>query len=164
MFAFCCGVVSAMPVAGRYEELVEIPVLKRQVRAGDIIKAEDVEVRDYPLSRTRSDTISDLAGVIGKSPSRAISSNRPIREGEIAQPILVKKNGIVNIRYSSPGVEISTSGQATEDGALGSVISVRNLSSKKMLRAKITDENTVVIINSSSQSVQVTSGETYAAQ
>lgn len=144
--------VSAMPVSGRFEEMTEIPVLKRQVRAGDIIKEADVEIRDYALSRTRSDTIGDIASLVGKSPSRAISPNRPIREQEIAQPVLVKKNGIVQMRYSSPGVEITVSGQATEEGSRGSVISVKNLGSKKIVRAVVEDENTVSIVNTQMQS------------
>lgn len=138
--------VSAMPLAGRFEEMVEIPVLKRQVRTGDLIKETDVEIRDYPVSRTRSDTVTDMASLVGKSPERAISPNRPIREQEIAMPAIVKKNGIVQIRYSSPGMEITASGQATEDGSKGSIISVRNLASKKLIRAVVVDDTTVSVV------------------
>lgn len=154
--------VSAMPVSGRFEEMAEVPVLKRQVRAGDVIKETDVEIRDYALSRTRSDTITDIASLVGKSPARAISPNRPIREQEIAQPTLVKKNGIVQMRYTSPGVIITASGQATEDGGRGSVISVKNLSSKKLVRAVVEDENTVSIIGNSLQTSAAEGSAAYA--
>jgi flagella basal body P-ring formation protein FlgA len=140
-------VVSALPLSGRYEELLEVPVLKRQVRAGDTIKDSDVELRDVALSRTRSDTISDMASLIGKSPVRAISPGRPIREQEIAKPTLVQKNSIVQMRYNSPGVNITTTGQAVDEGGKGSVISVRNINSKKLVRAVVVDENTVAIVN-----------------
>jgi len=155
--------VSAMPVSGRFEELTEIPMLKRQIRAGDVIKESDVEIRDYAVSRTRSDTITDIASLVGKSPSRAVSPNRPIREQEIAQPVLIKKNGIVQMRYTSPGVEITASGQATEDGSRGSVISVKNLNSKKLVRAVVEDENTVAIISARIQTSAITKGSHYAA-
>jgi len=147
-------VVSAMPVAGHYEEIIEVPVLKREVRSGDVIGEADVEMRDFPMTRTRTDTITDIAQIIGKSPAIAISPSRPIRQHEIASPAIIKKNGIVSIRYISPGMEITTTGQALEEGAKGSVISVRNTVSRKIVRAVITDENTVDI---------AATGEPYAA-
>jgi flagella basal body P-ring formation protein FlgA len=156
-------VVSAMPVAGRFEELVEVPVLKRPVASGEVIKASDIELRDYAFSRTRSDTITDIASLVGKSPARTISPSRPIRSQEIATPALVKKNGIVQIKYSSPGMEITTTGQAIEDGAKGSIISVRNLNSKKIIRAQVNDESTVSIIVPGAQSTELAGGNSYVA-
>lgn len=141
------AVISAIPVAGRYEETVEIPVLKRQVKSGEIIRAEDIELRDHPFVRTRSDTITDLSSLVGKSPTRSISPGRPVYESELASPALVKKNSVVQIRYLSAGLEISATGQSVDEGAKGDVITVRNLDSKKLLRAVIADEKTVDVIS-----------------
>jgi flagella basal body P-ring formation protein FlgA len=155
-------VVSAMPVAGRFEEVIEVPVLKRQVRSGDTIAEKDIEIRDFPLSSTRSDTITDIASLVGKSPLRVISPARPIREQEVVSPSIVKKNALVQMRYSIPGMEISTAGQAMEDGAKGSVINVRNIASKKTIQAVIADSNTVHVVNESSmQSSQLAKGSTH---
>ncbi len=145
MFLSDGQVISAMPVGGRYDEVMSVPVLKRQVRPGDVIQEADLEIRDFSLSRTRSDTIADAAALVGKSPVRSISAGRPIREQEIAQPALIRKNDIIQVDYRSPGVSISTTAQALEDGSLGSTINVRNLSSKKLVRAVVQDEKTAVI-------------------
>lgn len=144
-------VVSAIPVAGRFEEMIEVPVLKRQVREGEVINKDYIEIRDYALSRTRSDTITDMASMVGKTPSHTISAFRPIREHEIAQMAIVKKDGIVQIRYASPGMEITTTGQALDEGAKGDVINVRNLASKKTVRAVVADENTVNVVTANIQ-------------
>ncbi len=147
-------VVSAMPVGGRYEEMIEVPVLKREVRSGDVIGEADVEIRDFPITHTRTDTITDSAVLIGKSPVAAISPSRPVREHEIASPAIVKKNGIVSMRYTSPGMEITTTGQAMNEGARGDVISVRNTASRKIVRASVVDAGTVSIVGT---------GEPYAS-
>jgi len=141
-------VITALPVSGHFEEVLEIPVLKREVRNNEVINEADIEVRDFPVTSTRTDTITDISELIGKSPLRTISPSRPIRIHEIASPALVKKNGLVQIRYSSPGMEITTTGQAMDDGAKGAVINVRNTASKKTVRAVVEDSNTVNILTS----------------
>lgn len=138
-------VITAVPAAGRFDELAEIPMLKRTLRNGELIAAKDIEIRDIPVGQTRSDTITDMDSLIGKSPSHSISAFRPIRQHEIGAPPLVKKNNIVQMHYKSPGMEITTTGQAMEDGAKGSVISVRNMASKRVVQAVVDDAGSVSI-------------------
>lgn len=140
------GVISAFPVSGRYEALAEVPVLKRAVRNGEIIQSDNIEIRDVPVSQTRSDTVTDLGSLVGKSPLHYVSASRPVRMHEIDLPPVVKKNNVVQMHYLSPGMEIITSGQALEDGTKGNVINVRNLSSKKIVQA-VVDENGSVTVS-----------------
>jgi flagella basal body P-ring formation protein FlgA len=140
-------VLTAMPVSGHFEEIVEIPVLKREVRGGEIIAGTDIEIRDFPVSRTRSDTVNDLSSMIGKAPVRSIAPFRPVRENELASPAIMKKNAIVKVLYRAPGMEISISGQALTDGAKGDVIDIKNTTSKKIVRAMIEDASNVTIIS-----------------
>jgi len=139
-------IISALPASGHFNEMVEVPVLKREIRNGDIIKDTDIEVRDFPTNHTRSDTISDLSSLIGKSAAHSISPFRPIRAQEISSPALIKKDTMVEMRYSLPGMEISTSGQALVAGAKGDVITVRNVASKKVVRAVVESSDTVSIL------------------
>jgi flagellar basal body P-ring formation protein FlgA len=154
-------VISAMPVAGRFEETVEVPVLKKQVRTGEVIGEEDIEMREFPIAHTRAGTITDTAELIGKSPSRVISAYRPIRTHEIDTPAVIRKNGIVQMRYLSPGMEISATGQAIGEGAKGEVIAVRNMTSKKVVRAVVEDQNTVTILGSDTQASQLIGAQAY---
>lgn len=139
-------VISALPAGGRYYEVVEAPVLKREVRNGDIIRESDIELRDFAVQQTGGGTITDLAELIGKSPLRSISAGRPIRSHEIAQPTVIKKNALVQMRYTSGPMEITTSGEAMSDGARGDVINVRNSASKKIIRAVVEDASTVSVV------------------
>lgn len=157
------SVASAMPVAGRFDEVAEYPVLKRTVRGGELITQNDIELRDFPITRGRADAITIISDLVGKTPIRSISAARPIREVEISPPAVIKKDGIVQIRYKAAGMEISTSGQALDDGAIGQVISVRNLTSKKMVRAVIADAHTVNVIGTGTSLTQVTGASSYAA-
>ncbi len=139
------SVVSALPASGRFDEMVEVPMLKRALNNKNVISTSDIEVRDMPISQTRVDVITDIASLIGKSPVYSVSAYRPIRDHEIATPPLVRKSNIVQMRYLSPGMEITTTGQALDDGAKGTVINVRNLASKKIVQAVVEDSATVSV-------------------
>ncbi len=159
-------VVSALPVNGRFEEIMDVVVLKKQIRAGETISADDVDIRSFPVARMRAETITDPKEVVGQSPKRTISASRPIRLHEIARPTLVEKNRIVQMRYGSAGLEITTTGQAMENGGKGELIAVKNLSSKKIVHA-VVDSASVVLIptltSTAGQSASIPSGERYAA-
>jgi flagella basal body P-ring formation protein FlgA len=153
-------VLSALPVGGRYEETVLLPVLKRQLRAGEMIKAEDIDMLDFPIGRTRGDSLTDASQLVGYSPRAAISPMRPVRGTEIASPALVKKNSMVTMRYVSGGMEITTTGQAMADGAKGELIEVKNLTSKTLVHAVVENERGVLI---SPPGEQLAGGASYVA-
>ena len=151
-------VVSVKPVAGKFEEMVNLPILKRGIRAGEVISQDDIEMRDYPLSRTRPGTVTDAAALVGKTPLRIVSLGRPVRAEEIAQTPLIKKNAVIQMRYSASGVQITTSGQALNDGVKGQSIAVRNMASKKIVYAVVENENEVSVANQGQQVVSQSAG------
>jgi len=136
-------VVSVLPASGHFDEMVEIAMLKHEVRNGEVIRENDLEIRDYSSTHMHADTITDLAGLLGKTPIHTISPFRPVRTSEVITPAIIKKDAIVQMRFTLPGMDISTEGQAMMDGAKGDVIPVRNINSKKIVRAVIEDSQTV---------------------
>ncbi len=150
------SVVSALPLAGRYTVMSEVPVLKRQVRNGEVISESDIELKPFPVGRNYSDTVSDISSLIGRTPVRGISPNRPIRSSEISSPALIKKNALVQMRYKTESMEITTTGQALTDGAKDDVIEVRNVTSKKVARAVVTESNIVDVMAQGVQTSQIT--------
>jgi flagella basal body P-ring formation protein FlgA len=148
-------VVTALPASGRFDVLAEIPVLKRVVKNGQLIEAADVEIRDIAVSQVRSDTVTDMASLIGKSPAYSVSPGRPIRTHEISAPPMIKKNSLVQMHYRSPGMEITTSGQAMEDGAKGDIINVKNIASKKIIQTVVEDTASVSVSSPAEQRVQI---------
>lgn len=144
-------ILSAHPLSGRYTEMVSLPVLKRQIRAGELITEADLDQQDFPFSRTRSDVVTDAAKLVGNTPRTGISPKRPIREQEIASPAVIKKNDVVSMRYLSGSMEITTTGIALTDGAKGDVIELRNANSKATVRAVVQDSRTAHVLNPSAK-------------
>jgi flagella basal body P-ring formation protein FlgA len=148
-------VISAMPLAGRYSVLSEVPVLKRALRNGDVISEADIELKFFAQERVSSDTVLVAADLVGRTPIRSASPNRPLRNSEISAPALVKKNALVQMRYKTQTMEITTTGQALQDGAKGDVIEVRNEASKKVARAVVAENNIVDVLAQGAQTSQI---------
>ena len=125
------------PVAGRYETIQRIPVLARQLRAGDIIDASDVVFKTLPERQLRKDTVTEATYLIGQSPVRSVSPGRPIRSSEISQPIVISKGQLVEMNYTTPYMSIRTSGEALENGSAGSLIRVKNVKTEKAISARV---------------------------
>lgn len=125
------------PVAGRYETIRRIPVLSRSLRSGDLIDASDVVFKNVPERQIRKDTITEATYLIGQSPVRSISSGRPVRSTEIAQPTVIEKGQLVEMNYTTPYMSIRTTGEALENGSAGSLIRVKNTKSEKAISARV---------------------------
>ena len=125
------------PVAGRYDSVVTVPVLTRQLRRGDVIEQGDLELKKVPERQLRKDSVTDITRLIGNSPIRMISPGRPIRAAEISAPTLVKKGQTVEMLFTTPYMTIRTTGQALEDGGNGALIRVQNATSQKAVSGRV---------------------------
>lgn len=136
-------VISALPASGRYQELMTLPVLKRQLKNGEVIGENDIDWLDFPVSSASGMLVIDAAALIGQSPARSISPGRPIRSNEVNAQALIRKNALVEMRYENASISITASGIAMDNGAKGDAIRVRNASSRQLVHAVVEDERTV---------------------
>ncbi len=139
------GVMSALPVSGRFEEMVPIPVVRHRMTHGEAIMAEDMDEILYPAARLRKDIALSPKQVIGKSPVRIVSKERPIRLSELKSPPVLQKGDKVQMRFHTPFMAISTLGEAMEEGAQGDSIKVRNYESGAVVVAHIASASEVYV-------------------
>jgi len=132
-------------ISGRYESLVDVPVLKNRLMADQEIKAEDIEWIAYPQHRLKKDTVLNEKDLIGKAPKRSIANARPLRTAEISAPVMIHKGVLVHIFYSVPGMEIRTLGEALDDAAMGETVRIRNTNSNIVIQATVTGASTATV-------------------
>lgn len=155
---FSAGSKPLAPVklSGRYEEVVEVPILKRRVNHGELIVESNIEMQEFGTNRLRGEIVSSAAQLIGKTPKRSISALRPIRTDEIGTPAIVHKGETVSIMYKTPSMEIKTVGEALENGAEGDIIKIRNPESHNVIQATITGKGTAEIAPASTATSRAT--------
>ena len=130
-------------VMGKYEKLRQVPVLSRRVNKNETILAEDITYQDVNEKILSRGIITDENKIIGKGANRPINIGKPITAQMLTAPIVISKGSSVKAIYKSELLTIENSAVAMEDGAMGATIRLKNENSNKVIRGKVTAENTV---------------------
>lgn len=139
------GGSTKLPVRGNVVEMATIVVLTRDIARDEVLLPADVENKRILKSRTRTDTIKSLTGLVGKALTRNLQAGASLREQDAIEPLLVRSNDPVAITYAIPGLLLTSQGRALDSGPKGAIISVRNLQSKRIIRGRITNKGEVVV-------------------
>ena len=110
------------------------------------IKENDVKVLDIAIEDKGQVYIKDATAAIGKVPARVIKAGTPIKENMLQSPIVIESGVNVTIISNKNGIKISAEGVAMQRGRIGKIIKVRNAVSRKVLRARVIDAQTVEIV------------------
>jgi len=120
---------------------------RRPLRQGEVVRQADVEMQPAPpLAQGRRFAYA-LDEIVGKELSRGYSSNQPIDPAHARAPRMVRRNDVITVYAVASGLRVRILGKALEDGALGDVIAVSDLKTRKQLRsrARVTGFQTVEI-------------------
>lgn len=136
---------SSRNVTGRLFQLAAIPVLTVPKRPGDVISKSDIDTLYVRAEDIAASTIVDASRLVGMTPRRGLSAQKPVNGADVKSPIIVKKGEFVTMSLKGSQLDITTQGRALEDGAAGDVIQVMNDSSKKRVDAVVIGPQTVSI-------------------
>jgi flagella basal body P-ring formation protein FlgA len=138
--------LARLTISGRAIEMIEIPVLRRRMLPGEVIRAGDITWQDTRADRISRNVVLDPINLVGKSPRRPIRAESPVLGGELRQPVLVSRNSLVTIRLQTARMVLTARGRAMEPGAKGDVIRVVNTKSNQIISASVTAAGTVEVI------------------
>lgn len=127
------------------EVLMDVVVSKRELVKNREIKDEDVCVQKKWLKRIPVNMVTALSDIIGKTSAFNVRPNSEITKNSIRTPLLIKRGNIVHIIFDNDLFSIRTVGISEEDGARDKVIKVKNLSSNKIIYAKVTGNSLVKV-------------------
>lgn len=125
--------VARVTVTGRAAAMTEVPVPRRRVLPGEIIRASDIEWRNLASDRLGADQLLDHRAIVGKSPRRALKAGEPVRAANLQEPVLVAKNALVTLRLVTNRMVLTAQGRALEPGSRGDVVRVVNTKSRAIV-------------------------------
>ncbi len=117
----------------------------RPLARGDMITAADIKMVERDLSALKMGYILDSKQPIGMVVKRHIDAGRIITPRLLEAPRLIRRGEQVTIIAESGGIEIRATGKALIDGARGDLIKVRNITSKKVIEAVVTETGIVKV-------------------
>ncbi len=125
------------PVRVRIEVLREFVVSVNNIVRDSILSADDVTVQKKWVKRIPMNTVSSVEDVIGKTITVSIRPHAQITRSMLKEVKAVKKGKMVQVILNNGAMKIMSSGIAEEDGAEDSTVKVRNLSSNRIIYARV---------------------------
>ena len=117
------AIVAAMVPA---PALADSIIAARTIRAKAVVAAADLAVSPDSVPGA-IETRDDAVGLEARA---TIFAGRPLTAGDLTQPAVVERNGLVEMVYDQGGLTILAEGRALNRGAPGDRIRVMNLASR----------------------------------
>ncbi len=137
---------TVLSLQGRYEVMVPVPALVRDIPRGEMISASDVSEINVPERALRSHHIQETTALVGKQAARNLQQGEPIPVRHVKDYEIVKKGKIVPVIYRSRTMELRAMAEALEDGVKGQVITLENIDSGQRIKAMVM-ENGELLVN-----------------
>jgi flagella basal body P-ring formation protein FlgA len=127
--------VEPVRVTGRANAVMEIPALARTVAAGEHISASDIVWIETPANRLNADAITDPFEIEGQEAKRTLRAGVALRRHDVKAPSVIRKDELVTVVYTRPGISLAARGRALEDAEAGAAFRVLNLQSNRVIEA-----------------------------
>jgi len=132
-------------IAGRFYSVLNIPTPTRALTRGKTISSENLTWTETRIPGSPRDLALTMDEVVGMSVRRTVRPGDPLRHGDLDQPALVTKGGLVTMTLKAPGMLLSGTGRALEDGGLGDMVQIMNTRSKRTVEGVVVGVDSVEI-------------------
>ncbi len=130
---------------GKVEDGMDVPVLTRALKTGEIVASDDVMFVRMAASRVPRGTVGDAEKLVGFSAKRQLRAGLPLRESDVQKPLVVRKGDAVTMVFRAPGIELTSRGKAMTDGGVGDTVAVVNVQSLKQIDAVVIGAGAVTV-------------------
>lgn len=125
--------------------VVEVPVLNRRIRRGEVIAAGDVIWKSIRKDNLGRNVVRDRKAAIGQAARRYLASGAQIMIDDLESPKIIRKGSLVTIYLETANLRLTAKARASEDGAMNETIRVVNVRSKKIVEAVVRGPSKVAI-------------------
>ena len=129
-------IISNQSIRVELEALAEIAVSSAALRRGEILDANNLELRYQDIGRLK-DPIFTVEDVIGKRLKRSVRLGEPLQRQQVEFPPVIKRGERVVIQVQGRGLMLSAAGEAKQDGRTGEAIRVVNSNSRKEVMCQV---------------------------
>jgi flagella basal body P-ring formation protein FlgA len=138
-----------IPVICHIKVKAQVVIAREEISRNSIIRSFAVELQKIDITDYHYSPVMNLSDVIGKIALKTITPGTILHDKCIKTPPLIIKGDIVAIFLKNNAIEVTIQAKARENGCKGDIIWVENLSSHKLIRAKITGRGSVQLLQGS---------------
>lgn len=125
--------------------MIDAIVVTRFLKADELIDMSDLKTVGLRVHQVNHPFMTNQGEVIGKSASRPLPPDTPLRSAFVKPPLVIKKGDRVLIEARRGGLSIRANGVTKANGQVGQTVTVTNLDSGRELRAKVVAPNLVEV-------------------
>lgn len=133
-------------LSGRLQEMMELPVPRRRLLPGELIRAGDLQLARLRAQGSRAEFVRVMGQAVGQAVRRPVTPGQPILLSDIGRPVLVQKGSSVRVVLDSPGISLTANGVATEPGGMGERVRVLNPTSRAVVEAEVIGPDRVRVL------------------
>jgi len=120
---------------------VELPprvvVATRSLPRGAVVQTADIQLQYGKPIGNQAESFHSLEEVLGQQTVRAISAGKVLEQKSLRPPLLVRRGRPVTVYARSPGVKITTTARARDDGSLGDLVAVESMLNRRRYFARV---------------------------
>ena len=139
------NLVRTESVRTRIEVLRDIVITARALPAGTVLTDSDVKTIRKWVRRIHPQSLSSFETIAGKLLTRQVASGAEILAMMLKDIPLVRKGKMVKIVFDNRLMHIVTVGLSEEDGVAGNIVRVKNITSNKIIYARVLSDSLVGI-------------------
>ncbi|MDI9570832.1 MAG: flagellar basal body P-ring formation chaperone FlgA [Pseudomonadota bacterium] len=132
-------------VHARIEVARNVVVAGGTLQGNRTLVADDVRIEKKWVWRIDPKLLNSPDQVEGKRLMVSVPAGGEITTYMLQEPKLVKRGKVVRLQLDRGGIQISTLGICEEDGVMDALVRIKNMSSNRIVYAKVKGENHVVI-------------------
>ncbi len=120
-------------------------VLTRPINRGEILTSRDIALQKMDLGSLHQGYLNNPNTILNKQAKRNLARGAVLTKQQFEAPDLVKRGETVKIQAINPHFQISMNGIALMNGKKGQNIRVKNMRSKRIIQARVTQPGLVTI-------------------
>jgi flagellar basal body P-ring formation protein FlgA len=132
-------------VRARIEVLRNVFTAARGLPAGAILAEGDIRTVRRWVRRIHPQSLPSTEAALGKRLSVQVAFGAEILAAMLKEAPLVRKGKMVKMVFDNGPMQIVTIGLSEEDGAAGNIVRIKNITSNKIIYARVLSESLVGI-------------------
>lgn len=116
----------------------EVVTVARPLKRTAIIGFDDVALRERDISQISQGYLTSLDQAVGQKLTRPVVTDQVVTLIHLEQAQVIRKGDQVVISANSGGLSVKMPGEALANGGISEQIRVKNLNSKRVIKARVT--------------------------
>ncbi|ALV26353.1 flagellar basal body P-ring formation chaperone FlgA [Pannonibacter sp. Q-1] len=140
------GLALTAAMTGARASSLDLPVLRSGVRQGEVISADQVIIRRFPLRTVQQfSVVATREELVGRVARRSLQPGVPVPATAVAVETVIKRGEPARLIFREGGLQIIAQVEALQNGSVGSFIRARNIDSGLIITGRVQPDGSILV-------------------